>query len=163
MKHIDYKKILSHAALILGALVVIAGLMMWVRSEEAYARDAQRMGDVIDIKLGLYRYYLRHAAYPSSATSVLLGGPDADCLGDKGFVSRKGLDCSGRPYLSPVPASLGLTDQDVYTYTPLGADSDTICDSATGCPRYGILFYFETNVFAKKGFHVLTPEGLQTL
>lgn len=164
MKRIDYKKILPHAVLILAALIVVIGLMMWVKSEEAYVRDAQRMEQVTDIKLGLYRYYLRHAAYPASGgKSLLLGAQDADCLDEKGFVSRNGLDCSDHAYLARVPASPGLTDQDIFTYTPLGTTGDTICDSASGCPRYGILFYLETNVFAKNGLHVLTPEGLQPL
>lgn len=162
MKRIDYKKILPHAALILVALIVVIGLMMWVKSEVAYARDAQRMGHVTDIKLGLYRYYLRHAAYPASGgKSLLLGASDTDCLDERGFVSRNGLDCSDSPYLGFVPASPGLTDKDIFTYTPLGATGDTMCDSASGCPRYGILFYLETNVFAKKGQHILTPEGLR--
>lgn len=164
MKRIDYKKILPHAALILVALIVVIGLMMWVKSEEAYARDVRRMEQVTDIKLGLYRYYLRHAAYPASGgTSLLLGAQDNDCLDEKGFVSRNGSDCSDRAYLAFVPASPGLTDQDIFTYTPLTAAGATICDSASGCPRYGILFYLETNVFAKKGPHILTPEGLQPL
>lgn len=164
MNRIDYKKILPHTALILATIIVVIGLMMWVRSEEAYARDAQRMGHVIDIKLGLYRYYLRHAAYPTSGgKSLHLGAQDADCLDEKGFVSRNGSDCSDRAYLALVPASPGLTDQDIFAYTPLGTTGDMICDSASGCPRYGILFYLETNVFAKKGPHILTPEGLQPL
>ena len=155
MKKLDYKKFLPHAALILGGILVVVGLFVLVRVEEAKTRDTIRMQEVISVKQGLYRYYVNHAAYPPSGQqSILLGTTDSNCLSDKGFLSSASRDCStgGGAYLLPVPNG---------TYTALGEQGDTPCNSLTSCPRYAILFFLETDLFARKGMHALTPEGLQ--
>lgn len=150
----DYKKILPHALLIAGALFVLVGLFALVKSEEAKTRDVVAMQNAIDIKLGLYRYYLRHAAYPPTGTApISLGGYDTDCLSDNGFISRQNSECAKRSYLLPVPAGA--------SYMPLAEQGDIPCDSSVGCSRYEIRFSLETNLFAQKGVHTLTPEGMQ--
>lgn len=150
----DYKKILPHALLIAGALLVLSVLFALSKSEEAKTRDVVAMQNAIDIKLGLYRYYLRHAAYPSAKTAPLsLGSSDTDCLSDNGFISRQNTECAKRSYLLPVPAGV--------SYTPLAEQGDIFCDYSVRCPRYAILFFLETNMFGKKGTHSITQEGFQ--
>lgn len=149
----DLKKILPHALLIGGGIVILVGLFVLVRSEEAKTRDTVRMQEVIGIKQGLYRYYLNHAAYPAADQPVLLGSPDATCLHDTGFMSHTSHDCATRAYLLPVPSG--------YLYTPLAEQGDEPCTSSIGCPRYAITFRLETNAFAPKGMHALTPEGMK--
>lgn len=162
MHKIYYKKILPHAALIFGAILIVGGLFALVRSEEAKTRDTIRMQEVISIKQGLYQYYLNHAAYPPALGPVLLGAGDAFCLSAKGFAGRLDAECTGGgAYFTSAPSGFGVTPDDGYRYIPLVGEDDTFCDAQNGCPRYAIRFYLETNLFARKGIHTLTPEGMK--
>lgn len=149
----DFKKILPHIFLVAAGILIIVGFYALVASEEAKTRDTVRMQEVIGIKQGLYRYYLNHAAYPPAPQPVILGEMDTACLNDKGFVSRTSQECMARAYLLPVPPG--------HTYVSLGEEGNEPCTSSIGCPRYAISFQLETNLFVKKGMHILTPEGLQ--
>lgn len=158
----NYKKTLPHVAFIGAAILLIVGLFALVQSEEAKTRDTVRMQEVIGIKQGLYRYYLNRVAYPPAERSMPLGVSDSDCLNDKGFVSHFSAECARRrPYLVPVPSAPGRAEEDIYMYTPFAEDGTTLCNSTIGCPRYEIRFYLETDVFAPKGVHVLTAEGME--
>lgn len=150
---LQFHTLLPHIVLITAAVLILVGLFVLVRSEEQKTRDTIRMQEIIGIKQGLYRYYLNHAAYPAADQPVHLGSQDATCLHDKGFVSHTSHDCTVRAYLLPVPSG--------YLYTPRAEQGDEPCISTIGCPRYAITFQLETNVFASKGMHALTPEGMK--
>lgn len=65
MKRSELKRLIPHAALIFGSLILVVGFFAFIRHEEALLRDTIRMQEVISIRQQLYRYYLSHAAYPS--------------------------------------------------------------------------------------------------
>lgn len=110
IKQSDIQRILPHAALIGGAVLLMISLFALVRSEEANTRDTVHMQEVIGVKQALHRYYLDNAAYPTTFT---------------------------------VPAGT--------EYVARGTQGE----------GYEIRFTLETDLFAKKGMHVLTSEGMR--
>lgn len=63
-------------------------------------------------------------------------------------------------YLSHAAYSASITIPERYEYIPSGEDGAP-CAPSAACSRYEIRFFLETNLFAKKGAHTLTPEGMQ--
>jgi len=153
MRYRDIKPFVPHIVLVLCAVGTVVALFVLKSTEEKNLRDTVRMQEVLGIKLGLQRYYVNHAAYPPAPDGPLtLGSRDTRCLSDSGFVLASHESCIKKRYAYPIPAG--------YIYESRQSD-DSVCSAKVGCPRYAISFSFETNLFASKGVHTLTPDALR--
>jgi len=152
MARIHIKPFLPHIALALVAIFLLGGLFVLVKSEQAKTRDTLRMQDVLTIRSALRLYYINHASYPASPEPIQVGDTDHSCLSDSGFVAQSADSCVKRSYQRTLPAS---------TYIALADNATDQCTSHTACPNFALQFDLETDLFAAKGKHFLTPQGLR--
>ena len=136
--------------IIIGAIIVVIGVVsVWaVSSTRSHSRDVVRMANMKEVYYGLELYFDALNDYPKGS-ALVLGGPNAGSLDEKGFHSRG--SCSGRVFLpmiaeNPTPKGAPF----VYNFNP-GPPSS-----------YQTTFSLEGGAGGlAAGKHSMTPTGLQ--
>jgi len=126
---------------IIGLLSTLAVVALGSAREKA--RDSKRLSDVKQVQTALELYYTDNSAYPTAATSTVLGSTNFSCLNASGFAATGCADA----YMGLVPLDPGTTD---YTY--VSADGTTYAIGAT----------LEGTVSGLTGTVQATPSGIVT-
>jgi len=121
---------------LLSTLAVVA-----LGSARAKARDAKRLSDLKQVQTALELYYTDNNAYPTAATSTILGSASTACLNSAGFAAT---GCTNA-YMGSVPADPGSNS---YAYT-----------SATGA-TYSIAATLESTVNGLSAGITASPSGI---
>lgn len=150
MDYSSSRKISMLEYIIIGAIIVlIGGISVWaVSSTRSHSLDVVRMANMKEVYYGLELYFDALNDYPKGS-ALVLGGPNAGCLDEKGFHSRSG--CAGRIFLpviaeNPTPNGAPF----VYNFNPGPPSSYQITFTLEGSAG-GLL----------AGKHSMTPTGLQ--
>lgn len=125
---------------LLSTLAVVA-----LGSARQKARDSKRLSDVKQVQTALELYYTDNNAYPTAASSTVIGAGNFACLGSGGF----GAAGCASPYMAQIPSGPSAGGAD-YSYT-----------SAAGT-TYTINFTLEGSVGnLAAGAHNASPSGIQ--
>ena len=132
---------------IVGAvLLLLAGSLWTTVSVRRYARDAVRLSVTRELYLGLELYFAKNNSYPLG-NNMVLGGPQAGCLDEKGFHARG--TCNGIVYLPFIaPDIAGKTFSYSYDAGPPAG--------------YMVQFVTEGSIQTfREGNHVMTPNSMK--
>ncbi|MFH1947461.1 MAG: prepilin-type N-terminal cleavage/methylation domain-containing protein [Candidatus Magasanikbacteria bacterium] len=121
---------------LLSTLAVVA-----LGSARLKARDSKRLSDLKQTQTALELYYTDNSAYPTAASSTIIGTDTHACLNSAGFAST---GCA-TPYMGQVPSDPGSG-----TYTYASADGITYTITAT----------LEGTVSGLSGTVQATPSGI---
>ncbi len=106
---------------IIGLLSTLAVVALGSAREKA--RDSKRLSDLKQVQTALELHYTDNSAYPTAASSTVIGADTFACLNASGFAATGCADA----YMGLVPADPLATQN--YTYT--SADGTTYTLSAT--------------------------------
>ena len=124
---------------IIGLLSTLAVVALGSAREKA--RDSKRLSDLKQVQTALELHYTDNSAYPTAASSTVIGAGSYACLNASGFAAT---GCA-TPYMGIVPADPGSGN---YTY--VSADGTTYTISAT----------LEGTVSGLSGTVNATPSGI---
>ncbi len=127
---------------IIGLLSTLAVVALGSAREKA--RDSKRLSDLKQTQTALELYYTDNSAYPTMASSTIIGAGSYACLNASGFSTA---GCA-TPYMGQIPADPGSGN---YTY--VSADGTTYTIAAT----------LEGTVSGLTGDIQATPSGISVV